>query len=177
MGGETCKVTSRDETCFGMGEMAALYLNEGWGRELTRKEALELLRMNQEDGLVFQAENAKDSNFICSCCGCCCGVITSLKEFPKTVDFFTTNFYAQIDADMCVGCGTCIEVCQIDAIKMKNEISKVNKRRCIGCGNCVPRCPEEAIQLMKKDKIEIPPETQEELFAKILAKKNEIKLT
>jgi hypothetical protein len=30
---------------------------------------------------------------------------------------------------------------------------------------------------MKKDKIEIPPDTQEELFAKILAKKNEIKST
>jgi len=174
MGGESCEVTSRYETCFGMGEMAAMYLNEGWGREVTRQEALELLRMNQEEGLVFQAENAKDSKFICSCCGCCCGILTSLKEFPKTVDFFTTNFYAQIDADMCGGCGTCIEVCQIEAIKMKNEISKVNKRRCIGCGNCVPRCPEEAIQLIKKDKVEIPPDTEEELFAKILAKKNEI---
>ena len=175
MGGESCQVTSRYETCFGMGEMASMYINEGWGREVNRQEALELLRMNQEEGLVFQTENAIDSNFICSCCGCCCGILTSLKEFPKTVDFFTTNYYAQIDADMCVGCGTCIDVCQIDAIKMKNEISKVNKRRCIGCGNCVPRCPEEAIILIKKDKVEIPPDTEEELFAKILAKKNEIR--
>jgi len=175
MQGDTCKVTSRNDTCFGMGDMADMYINEGWGRELNRQEALEMLRLNQEEGLVFQAENIKDPKFICSCCGCCCGIITNLKEFPKTVDFFTTNFYAEIDADECGGCGTCIEKCQIDAIKMKNEISKVNKRRCIGCGNCIASCPEEAIQLIKKDKVEIPLDTSDELFAKILAKKNEIK--
>jgi electron transport complex protein RnfB len=177
LGGETCKVTSRLETCFGMGEMADMYLNEGWGREITRKEALETLRKNQEEGLVFQAENIIDPKFICSCCGCCWGILTNLKEFPKTVDFFSTNFFAQIDADICVGCGTCIEVCQIDAIKMKNDISKVNKRRCIGCGNCVARCPEQAIQLIKKDDLEIPPDNEDELFAKIFAKKREIKLS
>jgi len=175
MGDETCKVTSRKETCFGMGEMAGMYINEGWGREVTRQEALETLRMNQEEGLVFQTENIIDPKFICSCCGCCCGVLVNLKEFPKTVDFFSTNYYAQINADACVGCGTCIETCQIIAIKMKNEISKVNKRRCIGCGNCVPACPEQAIQLIKKDKVEIPPDTEDELFARILAKKNEIR--
>ncbi len=175
MGGETCKVTSRLETCFGMGKMAGMYINEGWGREVSRQEALENLRKNQDEGLVFQAENIKDPNFICSCCGCCCGVLTNLKEFPKTVDFFSTNYYAQIDEDICVGCGTCIDICQIEAIKMKNDISKVNKRRCIGCGNCVAGCPEQAIQLIKKDKVEIPPETEDELFGKILAKKREIR--
>lgn len=175
MGGEICKVTSRLDTCFGMGEMAGMYLTEGWGREVTRQEALETLRKNQDEGLVFQAENIIDPNFICSCCGCCCGILTNLKEFPKTVDFFSTNYFAQVDEDVCVGCETCINVCQIDAIKMKNDISKVNKRRCIGCGNCVASCPEQAIQLIKKDKIEIPAESEDELFAKILAKKKEIK--
>ncbi len=175
MGGAPCKVTSRKETCFAMENMADLYINEGWGREGTRQEALEMLRMNQEEGLVFQAENIKDPKFICSCCGCCCGILSSLKEFPETVDFFSTNYYAQINADACVGCGTCIDVCQIEAIKMKNDISKVNKRRCIGCGNCVLICPQQAIQLIKKDKVEIPPDTEDKLFAKILAKKNEIK--
>jgi ferredoxin len=60
---------------------------------------------------------------------------------------------------------------------MKNDISKVNKRRCIGCGNCVARCPEQAIQLIKKDDLEIPPDNEDELFAKIFAKKREIKLS
>ena len=58
---------------------------------------------------------------------------------------------------------------------MKNEVSKVNKRRCIGCGNCVANCPEEAIKLVKKDTLEIPPNNEDELFSKILSKKNEIK--
>jgi len=175
MGGETCKVTNRLETCFGMGELAEMYVSEGWGRQVTREEALETLRKNQDDGLVFQAENTKDPKFICSCCGCCCGVLTNLKEFPKPIDFFSTNYFAEIDGDKCAGCGTCIEKCQIGAIKMKNDISKVNKRRCIGCGNCVDSCPEEAIQLIKKEVVYIPPNNEDELFNKILAKKNEIR--
>jgi Na+-translocating ferredoxin:NAD+ oxidoreductase subunit B len=175
MGGETCKVTSRLETCFGMGEMAEMYVSEGWGRQVSREEALETLRKNQEEGLVFQAENIKDPKFICSCCGCCCGILTNLKEFPKPIDFFSTNYFAEIDEDSCVGCGICLEKCQIEAIKMKNDISKVNKRRCIGCGNCVASCPEEAIQLIKKLDVYIPPENEDELFTKILDKKKEIK--
>jgi len=174
---QSCKQTDMREHCFALNNSAQHVVDLNNGKFITGDEALIILKRAQEEGLILQPGNALDPNFICCCCGCCCGILTALKEFPKTVDFFTTNYYAQIDADMCVGCGTCIEVCQIEAIKMKNEISKVNKRRCIGCGNCVPRCPEEAIQLIKKDKIEIPPDTQEELFAKILAKKNEIKST
>ena len=90
-------------------------------------------------------------------------------------DFQHPNYFAEIDSYICTGCGTCIEKCQIGAIKMKNDISKVNKRRCIGCGNCVDSCPEEAIQLIKKEVVYIPPNNEDELFNKILAKKNEIR--
>ena len=53
------------------------------------------------------------------------------------------------------------------ALKLVNDISKVNLKRCIGCGLCVSTCPEEAIQLKKKDKEIEPPSTVEDLYAEI----------
>ncbi len=175
MNEEPCKVTSRKETCMGFGDFAQMYINEGWGRAISKEEALEVLRKNEEEGLVLQGENTKRPGFICSCCGCCCGVLSSLKEFPNVAQFLQPRYHAQIDPELCIGCGTCIERCQLDAIKSRKEISKVNIKRCIGCGNCVVVCPEEAITLIKKDKVDELPENEEDMFEKILEAKMKMK--
>ena len=173
--GSPCKVTDRREVCMTFGPMAHMYIDQGWGREISREEALNIQRMNEEDGLVLQAGNSLKPHFICSCCGCCCPILVGTKKFPRPVQFFSANYYAEVDSELCSGCGTCINRCQMDAIKLVEEISKVNKKKCIGCGNCVPTCPEEAIQLKKKDKeIDLHP-TMDDLYDKILERKLELK--
>jgi ferredoxin len=172
---EPCQVTSRKETCMGFGDFAQMYIDEGWGRPASKEEALEILRKNEEEGLILQSQNAKLPGFICSCCGDCCGVLTGLKAFPNPAQFLSPRYNAEIDSELCVGCGTCIERCQMDAIKTRKEISKVNLKRCIGCGHCVTVCPEEAIQLVKKENAATPPENDEEMFEKILEAKVKIK--
>jgi electron transport complex protein RnfB len=61
------------------------------------------------------------------------------------------------------------------AIKLVKEKSKILLKKCIGCGLCVVSCPEEAITLVRKEEPTIPPSSEEELYAKILDKKLEIK--
>jgi len=173
--GQPCKVTDRREVCMAFGSMAQMYIDQRWGREISREEALEIQRKNEDDGLVLQAGNALKPEFICSCCGCCCPVLLGTKNFPRPVQFFSANFYADVDSDLCSGCGTCVERCQMDAIKLVNEISKVNKKKCIGCGNCVVTCPEEAIYLKKKDKEIDLPLTMDDLYDKILDRKLELR--
>ena len=51
--GEPCKVTSRIGTCMSFGDWADLFIKLG-AREITREEALEIIRKNEEDGLVLQ---------------------------------------------------------------------------------------------------------------------------
>ncbi|MFX0038341.1 MAG: 4Fe-4S binding protein [Promethearchaeota archaeon] len=173
--GRPCKATERREVCMAFGSMARLYIDQGWGREISREEALNVQRKNEEDGLVLQAGNALRPEFICSCCGCCCPILMGTKIFPRPVQFFSANFYAEVDSEICSGCGTCVDRCQMEAIKLVNEVSKVNKKKCIGCGNCVPTCPESAIQLRKKDKeIDLPP-TMDDLYDKILERKLELR--
>jgi len=175
MRGEPCKMTSRSETCLGFGELAQMYIDHGWGREITKQEALEVLRENQKEGLIMQGENAKRPGFICSCCSCCCGVLSSLVEYPNVANFLQPRYHAEIDSELCIGCGTCIERCQMKAIKSRKEKSKVNLKRCIGCGNCITVCPENAIKLVKTEKVKDPPENREEMYEKILAAKQKIK--
>lgn len=50
---------------------------------------------------------------------------------------------ADIDKQVCSGCGTCRELCRFDAISDDYVIDPV---RCEGCGVCVDFCPEEAIR-------------------------------
>jgi ferredoxin len=172
--GQPCKMTDRREIHLGFGHLAQIYIDAGKGRQINKEEALEILRKNEDEGLVLQAANSLQPNFFCSCCGCCCPILVGLKQFPRPVDFFSTNYSAEVNRELCSGCGTCIERCQMGAIKLVKGISKVNWKKCIGCGNCVPTCPEDAIQLKKKGE-KIPPPTMDDLYAKILNKKQQIR--
>lgn len=165
--GEPCHATSRLESCMGFGDMAQTYIDLGWGREITRQEALDTLKKNEEEGLIFRPGNVKMIDFVCSCCTCCCGGLTGLSQLPNPADFVTTNYYAEIDPDLCTGCEKCIERCQMNAISTEDDVSKVIRNRCIGCGNCIYVCPSEAIKLNKKDKHHVPPMTETDLYNEI----------
>ena len=47
----------------------------------------------------------------------------------------------------CDGCGVCVEVCPLDAIKLVDGEPKVDLVSCDGCGACVSRCPRGALRL------------------------------
>ncbi|MFX0027583.1 MAG: 4Fe-4S binding protein [Candidatus Hermodarchaeota archaeon] len=169
--GNPCKNTARMDVCMGIGDFAQMYLDEGWGKEISRDQALEILRKNQEEGMIIQPGNAKKPDFICSCCTCCCEGLQRIKMLPNPADFVTSNYFAVVDSDLCTTCETCIDVCQMDAIKITDETSEVNKQRCIGCGNCVVKCPSEALSLQKKEEEYIPPETEADLYNTIWDRK------
>jgi electron transport complex protein RnfB len=172
--GRPCKMTERRELCIASGNAAQLYIDHGWGRSISKEEVLKIIRKNEEEGLVLQPANAQKPDFICSCCGCCCPHIGGLKKIPRPIDFVSSNYYAEVDPELCTGCGTCVERCQLNALEIINDKSSVNLNKCIGCGNCVQICPSEAIQLIKKEKEIIPPKTLPELFMKIMEKKSKI---
>lgn len=171
----TCKVTDRMEVCMGFGTPAQMYIDLGWGREISREEAIKIIRKNEEDGLVLQPGNAKRPEFICSCCGCCCELLQGLRIMPRAREFIDTIYYAEVNADDCTGCETCISRCQTRAIALVDDIAFVTKSKCIGCGNCVPTCPSDAMQLKVDDREMDLPETLSELYVRIEKKKNEMR--
>lgn len=50
----------------------------------------------------------------------------------------------------CIKCGTCIKVCPTKAIKIENNIFKIDLKKCIFCGNCSFYCPKTAINMSKE---------------------------
>ncbi len=52
------------------------------------------------------------------------------------------------NAEKCIGCGQCVEVCPESAIQVIDGKSKTNRKQCKGHGNCVEVCPYEARSLM-----------------------------
>jgi len=169
--GSACEVTDRKETCLAIGSMARMSRRVGIGREITRDAAIAIIEQNQTQGLVLQPSNTEEAEFICSCCGCCCGMLRTQKVLPKPLDFWASNYYAAVDADTCNGCGICVKRCQVDAVRVsqKKQPAVVNQDRCIGCGVCAPTCPTQSITLVKKPAEVRPPQTREDLHDIIMA--------
>ena len=173
MKGNRCKKTSRIETCMSLDNWARIAIRTGMGREISKGEALEIIRQNEADGLVLQPSNTQKVEYICSCCGCCCGMLGLQKMLPRPVDYWSTTHYAAINAENCSACGICEERCQVNALKSNESLGvySVNLDRCIGCGNCVASCTTGAISLVSKEKAKVPPLDMENLFDTILAKR------
>lgn len=175
MKGKPCQKTSRLEVCMILGDWAKNYIKSGMGREISKAEALEIIRQNEADGLVLQPSNTQNIEFLCACCSCCCMMLGAHKMMPKPIDFWLTNYYAAIDSENCTGCGDCVERCQVNAISIEESlgIASINLDRCIGCGVCVTSCSLEAIRLLEKEKVITPPVDLESLYDGIMAKRRE----
>ena len=172
--GEPCKKTDLRETCLTFRMGAKMFLEKGIAREITKEEAFKILEEAKEDGLVLQPGNSQRPINICICCGCCCGLLKSQKMLPGLSQLFATNFYAEADPELCVGCGTCEDRCNLGAVNIEDNIALVDRERCVGCGVCVPTCTSGAMKLFKKEEITRPPKNTFSTYAKIMVKKAEL---
>ncbi len=166
--GESCKQTDIMETCFTLGNAADYMMKRGVARDLSRDEIISLITRAEQEGMVLQPSNTQEPGFICCCCGCCCGVLTAAKKFPEPAELLQSNFYAEIDADNCTGCGDCMELCQMDAMVSVNNHTEVLRSHCIGCGVCLNACQTDAISLLKTEKEIVPPKNSMEMYKKMI---------
>jgi len=161
------------EVCFLFGSNGRYYLDRGMARQVTADEALKILEQAQEAGLVNQPATSQNPGGMCMCCGDCCGVLRALNKLPRPVENVFSNYFAVVDDELCTGCETCLDRCQMQAISINEDtIAQVNLDRCIGCGLCVTTCPDEAVSLKSKpdDKRFVPPPSSREQWA-LLAEK------
>lgn len=139
--------------------------------EVSKEEMFDLINKWEKAGFVLQPENSRNPRFMCVCCGCCCSILVSAKQYPKPAEYYNSNFYAKSNLELCNGCETCISRCKMEAITLQDEKAVVNLDRCIGCGNCVPYCGQKAMTLVKKKKVKKPPRNTLMLYTKIMTKK------
>ncbi|MBB3186508.1 ATP-binding protein [Microbacter margulisiae] len=63
---------------------------------------------------------------------------------------FYSGQLAVIDADSCIQCGKCADICRFNAIPYQEGIYKINAIACEGCGYCARICPTSAIHMEER---------------------------
>ena len=113
-----------EEMCIQMGKGAEHYIRTGRAREISREEALEIIKRAEENGLMHDIPNieeAGESAAICNCCSCACfGLRVGLMFGAR--DVIRSNYVAEIDEAKCVACGMCVETCPGNALKLGQKL-------------------------------------------------------
>jgi pyruvate formate lyase activating enzyme len=47
----------------------------------------------------------------------------------------------------CIGCNTCIEICDQGTLSFNEEGLQIDRKKCIGCGKCAEECPSTALHM------------------------------
>jgi ferredoxin len=137
------------EVCLQINKAASYALERGTGRELSKREALELLRICEEEGLVHCVDNRFEvKHAICNCDAVACTNWRPDPEFARTF-VAPSRFAAQVVAGACTSCDVCIDRCFFNAISLggPDETAVIDRDRCVGCGLCTTACPDDAITL------------------------------
>jgi hypothetical protein len=150
--------------CLFMGD-AAMRINPGLGRPVSRQEARDHVSRCREAGLVHLiGRNKLDTVWlgvgpgerlltVCNCCPCCC-LWRAIPHLRKDISGKITRMpgvRVEVSGD-CVGCGECAEpeVCFVRAVSMEDGLARISDE-CRGCGRCVTVCPNHAIELHVDD--------------------------
>ncbi len=150
---DPCKIHAPKENCFFFDKSAKFVIEHGFGRIVSKEEALIIFQEAEEYGLVHKVfhvhlDTSKGIEAICNCCKCCCGPLQMYYNgaFPLHT---ISSYIAKVSDEICIGCGTCVEKCPMETIALVDTKAVVHEEKCIGCGVCAHHCPEEAISLLR----------------------------
>ena len=149
------------DVCLIVGEPFAGFIREHHpdrSRWISSDEAVDILTAEHRRGHVHHAffKDAMLGRFyaICNCCACCCGAMQAQRS---GVPMLTASGYvSRSDPGRCIGCGTCADHCQFDAISMVDGHSVVDAAACMGCGVCVDQCERGGLSLVPDERKGIP---------------------
>ena len=148
LGIRKCKDKYPIRTCIAVGKfgkMVNVFGDEGI-EPITKEQVMDIVRMGTEKGLIHCTDSDEEETILCSCCECCCSFQRSLREFDNPRALIKAPYYAVVDSEACLSCGTCKERCKFYAVE-DSEKAIIDPVKCIGCGLCASTCPEGAISL------------------------------
>jgi len=142
------------DVCLVVGEPFASFVLEHHpqrSRSISQGEAADILRAEQVRGHVSHAffKDAMLNRFyaICNCCSCCCGAMHAHRNGSPMLA--SSGYVAQVNVELCAGCGACADGCQFNAISVDDGFARIDAAACMGCGVCVAHCPQEALELVR----------------------------
>ena len=165
------------DVCLIFDRTAEFLVERGFAQRVTRAQAEDALRRAEEAGLVHTANNSQDRlNFVCNCCPCCCTILRGLTELHLPNAFARSRWRADVDTDLCLGCGVCEEErCPVGAVRVTDGVAEVDAGRCIGCGLCATACQAEAVRMrFRAEQVPEPPATVAEMGIRVAMEKGRL---
>ncbi|MGC8659734.1 MAG: 4Fe-4S binding protein [Desulfomonilaceae bacterium] len=163
------------EVCIKFDDLADFVIDRGLARELTAEEALDVIRLTEEAGLVHFVDNCEGQiKHNCNCCGCACWNVGNIRRRKIPRDLIMATYFIRVtDQESCSGCGECATICPVEAVQMEDGLPVIGSDWCIGCGVCATVCPTGAVVLeVREDRVSVKPaSTFQELHQKILEEK------
>jgi Pyruvate/2-oxoacid:ferredoxin oxidoreductase delta subunit len=167
---ETDDCGKPDEVCMTFGMGAQFIIDRKVGRQITKEEALAILKKAEEAGLVHASINRQEIDFLCNCCACHSIILKTALAQTKPGEILNSGFKPVHNRDRCTSCGVCIDRCPTDALAMTDGNEwELNLDRCIGCGVCATGCAFEAITLVERPGVLPPPLDQKALLEAVKA--------
>ena len=155
--GDPCRMHLAEQACLGLGPAAQHIIDRGFGRRISKPEAIKLVKESADKGAIHQVgrlvplkdfKAKHEVDIICNCCWDCCGVVGNYSR--GNLPFMLKSYYVSEmpDSDKCNGCGVCEQYCSVRAIALdESGVARINADMCCGCGVCVVHCTEQAIRL------------------------------
>lgn len=76
----------------------------------------------------------------------------STEPFKETLVDYPNNFRGIMVDENCIGCGTCVKVCPLGNIEIKDGKALIGNE-CMTCLSCFHWCPKEAIYMSKEENV------------------------
>ncbi len=113
------------DVCIAVGDMAdyVVQTNKG-GHYCTYEEVIETLERCERKGYVHQITNIDGEDKIFAICNCAHGVCNALRtsQLFNTPNMSASAYRAHVEADKCVACGKCAEICPVGAAKLGQKL-------------------------------------------------------
>ncbi len=106
---------------------------------------------------ALSIENGIAKVHTADCVGCGVCVKTCPKQvlalMPKNIEAYAVKCSSkdkgaamkEICSAGCIGCKLCEKACAFGAVKVENNLAKIDTQKCTGCGACAEKCPKHII--------------------------------
>ena len=111
--------------CIAVGDMADYVVEtDKGGRYITYDEVMEILQKAEDNGFVHQITNIDGEQKIFAICNCNVNVCNALRtsQLYNTPNMSRSAYVAKVEAENCVACGRCVEVCPAGAVKLGQKL-------------------------------------------------------
>jgi NADPH-dependent glutamate synthase beta subunit-like oxidoreductase/Fe-S-cluster-containing hydrogenase component 2 len=110
--------------CIGVGDFADYCRETGKGHDITKEEALAILKRAEDNGFVHQITNIDGENKIFGICNCNVEICNALRtsQLFNTPNMSRSAYVAHVDKEKCVACGRCVEYCPAGATRLGQKL-------------------------------------------------------